>query len=375
MNELAQHVIDIDLYNTDEDKAAYNHGLFWHTYHYVDADTGTHRTYPKRGRIPPKGTPVPGGGPANEQNYAHGLMLCYYLTGNKQARDAAVRCAQWVIDMDDGGKTIFRWLSRHHTGLASSSRDPSYHGPGRGAANSVSVLCDGFRLTNDRKFLNKAEQLIRRVIHPSDVPSKILAIKHVDKLLVDAENRWFYTMFLQALGKYLDLKADLNELDSTYAYARASLLHYAHWMLEYEAPYLENPEILEYPTETWVAQDMRKCEVFQYAALHAEDAERETFLAKAQYFFEYSVNTLEGMKTKSLCRPVVLMLSHGWSRNWFRKHPDDRRPLPKVDQMDFGRPTVFVPQKVVAKARAKKLAAGGALLAMAGIIYAAMRII
>ena len=61
-DELAAHVIDIDIYHTDQDKAAYNHGLFWHTYHYVDADTGTHRSYPKNGRIPPDGKPVPGGG-------------------------------------------------------------------------------------------------------------------------------------------------------------------------------------------------------------------------------------------------------------------------------------------------------------------------
>ena len=78
MNELTGHVIDIDIYHTDEDKSAYNHGLFWHTYHYLDADTGTHRSYPKMGRIPPHGTPVPGG-PANEQNYATGLLLTLFL--------------------------------------------------------------------------------------------------------------------------------------------------------------------------------------------------------------------------------------------------------------------------------------------------------
>ena len=48
MRELAWHVIDIDIYHTDRDKAAYNRGLFWHTVHYVDADTATHRTYPSR---------------------------------------------------------------------------------------------------------------------------------------------------------------------------------------------------------------------------------------------------------------------------------------------------------------------------------------
>ena len=76
MDELAAHVIDIDIYHTDRDKSAYNHGLFWHTFHYVDADTGTHRSYPRaaQGRA--------AAGPANEQNYATGLMLHYFLTGD-----------------------------------------------------------------------------------------------------------------------------------------------------------------------------------------------------------------------------------------------------------------------------------------------------
>ena len=37
MEDLAAHVRDIDTYHTDRDKSAYNHGLFWHTVHYVDA--------------------------------------------------------------------------------------------------------------------------------------------------------------------------------------------------------------------------------------------------------------------------------------------------------------------------------------------------
>ena len=110
--------------------------------------------------------------------------------------------------------------------------------------------------------------------------------------LLDAENRWFYTMFLQSLGRYLDYKAELGQLDRMYAYARASLLHYARWMAEHEYPYLDKPEILEYPTETWAAQDMRKSEVFKYAALHAEGEERARFLERADFFFRYAVTKL-----------------------------------------------------------------------------------
>ena len=108
-------------------------------------------------------------------------------------------------------------LARGHTGLASGSRTPTYHGPGRGAANSVAALLDGHRLTGDAAFLAKAEQLLRRVIHPSDDVEA--------RNLLDAENRWFYTMFLQSLGRYLDYKAERGERDRMYAYGRAVLLH------------------------------------------------------------------------------------------------------------------------------------------------------
>jgi hypothetical protein len=360
MEELAAHVIDIDLYHTDQDKTAYNHGLFWHTYHYVDADTGTHRSYPRAAK-------VCGGGPAGEQDYATGLMLHYFLTGSTAARGAALALGRWVIDIDDGSKTVFRWLARGDTGLASASRTPLYHGPGRGAANSVAALLDAHRLSGDPVFLGKAEQLIRRCIHPSD--------NVAGRNLLDAENRWFYTMFLQSLGRYLDYKAERGELDQRYAYARASLLHYARWMAEHEYPYLDKPEILEYPTETWPAQDMRKSEIFKYAAKHAVGVERARFLERSEFFFRYSTTTLAGMKTRTLARPVVLLLSYGFMHAYFQQHPEEQAPPPAQERYDFGEPEVFVPQKVRALKRFKALAAAGVLIGLAGLATAAVWIV
>jgi hypothetical protein len=357
MNELAWHVIDIDIYHTNRDKSLYNGGLFWHTFHYVDADTANHRSYP--GRFAAK---VKGGGPASEQNYTTGLMLHHLLTGDAESRAAAIGLARWVIDIDDGRKTVFRWLAGGDTGYASHSRSPDYHGPGRGAANSLAALLDGHRLTGHMAFLNKAEQLIRRVIHPEDdVPSR---------KLLDAENRWFYTMFLQSLGSYLDHKACLGQLDFMYAYARASLLHYARWMAGHEYPYLDKPEILEYPTETWAAQDMRKSEVFKYAVLHATGEERVKFLERAEFFFRYSVTTLSGMKTRTLCRSVVLMLRFGFMHTWISRHAGASTLVP-VGMHDFGKPQTFVPQKFRAKKRAKMVAAaaGLALVMTAWLCY------
>ena len=182
MHELAVHVRDIDVYHTDQDRALYSHGLFWHTCHYVDAGTSTHRSYP------PRTQNVPGGGPSGGQNYATGLMLHYFLTGDPMSRETVIELAHWTIDMDDGRKTALRWLAGGDTGYATSSGTFFYHGPGRASANCLNTLLDGHRLTGDPAFLDKAEQIIRRCIHPRD---DIEAHN-----LLDAKNKWFYTMFI-----------------------------------------------------------------------------------------------------------------------------------------------------------------------------------
>jgi hypothetical protein len=221
-------------------------------------------------------------------------------------------------------------------------------------------LLNAHRLTGQSRYLAKAEELIRRCIHPrDDVPARNL---------LDVENRWFYTMFLQSLGRYLDYKAELGQLDLMFAYARASLLHYARWMAEFEVPYLSRPERLEYPTETWAAQDMRKSEVFQFAALHAEGEERNRFLERSSFFFESSTSTLAQMKTRTLARPVVIYLTHGYMHAYFQRFPELRAPVPTT-VANFGNPKSFVPQKQRAVRRFKLLVASGAAAVIAAIAY------
>jgi len=339
MEELAAHVVDIDIYHTTRDKSAYNGGLFWHTYHYVPAGLSTHRSYPSA-------EGVSGGGPSNEHNYASGLRLHYLLTGNEQSLEAAIGLGRWVMAMDDGATTPFAWIASGATGLASATCTPDYHGPGRGAGHSINVLLDAHRLSGDHAFVEKAEELIRRCIHPKDDVEA--------RQLLDAERRWSYTALLEALAKYLDYKVERNELDETYAYARASLLRYARWMLAREYPFLEKPEILEYPTETWAAQDMRKAEIFLLAARHAPDAERHAFLERARFFFEYSISALRRMPTRGCTRPVVLLLSHGFMYGYFLEHPGDRAPELPNDMHDLNAPpSVFIPQKIRALERLK----------------------
>ena len=346
MQELARHVADIDIYHTLDDKAAYNGGLFWHSSHYRDAGRSTHRSYPKAPGIF-------GGGPSNEHAYSTGFLLHYLLTGDPLSREAALSLADWILRSDDGNLTIFRWLSRQHTGLASATGSPDYHGPGRGAGNAIAVLLNGYRLTHDRRYLSKAEALLRRVIHPRDD----IAARGLD----NPELRWSYTVFLQTVGRYLDEKMERSELDQPYAYARDSLLHYARWMADHEHCYLDRPAVLEYPTETWAAQDMRKSEVFGFAARYSSGEERERFSERADYFYTESVRQLREHSTRGLARPLVILMVCGFRREAL-KH--DHVLLPDVRLSTEGKPATFVPQKETVRRRLKQ----GAVFAAAIVL-------
>lgn len=353
--ELAAHVVDIDIYRTRDDKAAYNYGLFWHTGHYVDAGRSTHRSYPRA-----KG--VSGGGPSAEHNYATGLMLHYFLTGEPAGRDAVIGLARWVLEMDDGTKTAFRWLSRGDTGLASATYSPTYQGPGRGAGYSIATLLDGYRLTRDARFLDKAEAIIRRCVHPNDDIGA--------RQLLDIERRWSYTIFLHALGRYLDDKALRHEYDEMYAYARQSLLAYAKWMATHERPYLDRPDEVEFPTETWMAQELWKSEVFTYAAKYAADDARTLYLERADFFFRYAVSSLQSSPTRTMTRPLVLLLSRGQMHGYVSLRPEALEAPPGPERA-FGRPPApYLPQKARAFRRAIALgvALGSGLLA-AGALW------
>ncbi len=326
--ELAWHVYDIDIYHTDEDKPAYNHGLFWHTFHYVDAYRSTHRCYSKDAG-------VTGGGPSNEHLYSSGLMLYYLLTGDPWAYQAVIDFGDHVIEMDKPYK-ILRWLDATPSGLASQTREPAYHGPGRGAGNAINCLLDAYILTEKDKYLEKAEELIRRCIHPED---------DIEALgLRQPEQRWSYTVFLQVLGKYLFWKAEKKAFDYMFAYGRASLLHYARWMAQNEYIYLDRPELLEYPTETWAAQEIRKAEAFFWAAYFSNDpTERLTFRQKGRYFGDEALKRLKRFPSWFYTRPLAIILQCGLDLPWFQKVQVSSWP---EEQLDFGTPQKFIPQKL-----------------------------
>jgi hypothetical protein len=261
---------------------------------------------------------------------------------------------RYVIDADDGSATIFRFLASGETGHISSSGADDFHGPGRSAANSLNALLDAYRVSRDEVFLGKADALIRRTIHPRD------DLAAMD--LSNAELRWYYTIFLQTLGRYLDARSELGRQDEAFEYARRSLLTYADWAARHETPFLDRAETLEFPNETWAAQDMRKCELLQIAAKYATGPQRTNWLERARFFYGSSLDQLSSFETRTLCRPVTLLLSNGYTRAFFESSLPTFHPNPKLLDIDLGSPLGFVPQETRARRRLLRTLALGSLL-------------
>ena len=333
MEDAARHTIDIDIYHTQADKSAFNGGLFWHTDHHQPAATCTHRTYSGK-----NGGRDYGGGPSNEHNYTSGLLGYYLLTGDLEARNAVLTLAEWVIAMDDGARTLHALVEASPTGYASKTVSESFHKVGRGAGNSINALLDAYLLSRDQRYMTKAQELIERCIHPSD---------DIDALeLTEPENRWSYLVFLQVLAKFLGCKTALGETDYAFHYARDSLMHYARWMLEHEAPYKDVLHKVLLPTETWPAHDVRKCHILHVAATYARPDERERFHARAAYFFKRCVDDVSSFQTALLTRPLVILCVYGYVHAYFQAHPDEVASASGSHGYVFGAPAVFVPQKM-----------------------------
>ena len=377
MIDMANHAWDIDTYHTTQDRHPYNLGLHWHTFHYANAGTGTHRGYPKTllvEELSAEGADLDsmgstgkslkkvygkGGGPSASHMYSTGWMLAYYLTGEPRYKEAAINLANYVLELEDGAQTRFRLLSSRPTGYATSS-SYEYYGPGRASGNAIHVLLTGYELTGEPKYLEMVNYLMRRCVHPD---------QDLDSLdLLNAELRWFYTMHLQAQCRLIDLLETIPGQEENHKYAVASLLHYARWMLKNERPTLDHPEHLQYPTETWAAQDIRKWHILAYAARWCPTREEgSAMMQKADWFYDYVMRTLDGFPTKSLCRPVVLLMVCGWQRESLVRDFD--RLAPKQIQLPSKWPEQqpFIPQRREAIARAKKIILAGVVVGLVSI--------
>ncbi len=358
--DLALHVENHDIYHTKKDKSAYNGGYFWHTAHYMHAGTATHRTFSRRavetGSLPPGF----GGGPSNEHNYTSGLALYHLLSGDSNLKNTVLDLAAWVENMQNGDLTPFRFLARGKTGLATCTRHLEFQGPGRGAGYSINACLDAYILGEDRRWLVLAEEFIATCIHPHDNPEAMG--------LLHREDRWSYVVFLQILGRYLEEKRSLREFDAPFWYARESLLAYARWMARREYPYLDKPEELEFPTSAWAAQEFRKPAVFALAARFGPAEDAPGFSERAAFFLRRAREDLQKFEDRASVRNLAIVLYclpvlEAWES-------DDRWNLGLVPprRSTFTSRRELLPQKIVARHRAKRILSTGGL---AGLVYLA----
>lgn len=308
MDDLARHVTDIDIYHTEQDRAEYNHGLFWHTDHYLDAKTASHRTF--SGKNPTSSTPgQTGGGPSEEHCYTTGLMYHYLLTGSEKSLQAVMELAGWILTQREGDLTLLGQLNLAKRrdiprlkavikGVPSADR----HYPlSRGTGNYLNTLLDAYELTLSDKWLNQAEKVIVQTVHPSDNLS--------ERELQDTEKRWSYLVFLSSLSRFITLKLELGQHDSLLEYAYCSFTAYIEWIFRHEEPFLANPDRLEFPNATWAAQDFRKAALlYQAAALIPEKS--ANYYNEAESWTKYVSEHLASSNERSYARIQIILLQN-----------------------------------------------------------------
>ncbi|NTS78271.1 hypothetical protein HR060_15575 [Catenovulum sp. SM1970] len=305
-NELAIHIQDIDIYHTLEDRDEYNGGLFWHTDHYLPALTSSHRTHSK------DHTPVydgfsMGGGPGGQHCYTSGLAHHYFITGDERSKSAVLQLAKWIQYFYEGSNTIIGQLFgiKNSNLIGVKNQLTGQYPLDRGTGNYIQAQLDAFSVTNDRRYLDKAFHIIEHTIHPLDDIEQ--------RNLTDVEGTWFYTVLLQAAARYLFTKLELEELDDAFYYVRDALLGYVDWMVEHEYPYLDKPDILEYPNHTWAAQDIRKANLFYLAYFFSPEQESniaQRYKAKADSFYSYVEQTLAAEPTRQYSRILAILMQN-----------------------------------------------------------------
>lgn len=310
MDDLAQHVKDIDIYHTEKDRAEYNNGLFWHTDHYLPAHTATHRTFSRHNST--SSTPgQTGGGPAAEHCYTTGLLYHYYLTGAESSCKAVLQLASWMRDIHEGRGGLLEQL------LALKKQDipkvralmrgerptPHIYPFTRGTGNYLNALLDAWQLQPDRDWLSLAEKVIRQTIHPSDDIEK--------RGLLDVETGWSYLVLLTSISRYLWLKTRMRQIDENYRFARCALVHYTRWMLEHERPFLSDTGQLEFANDTWTAQDIRKVMLLRQTA-GMDPSAAAAYHSKADTWLREICNKLSVSEERHYTRILVILLqNHG----------------------------------------------------------------
>ncbi|WP_417547396.1 hypothetical protein [Marinobacter segnicrescens] len=312
MDDLAKHVRDIDIYHTDEDRSEYNHGLFWHTDHYVPAHTATHRTYSRYNKTSSVRGQT-GGGPAEEHCYTTGLLYHYLITGEAESKDAVLELACWIRTLYEGSnslaealKDIIRYdLPKLKAILSGQTISRHRYVFNRGTGNYLNTLIDAHLVDPGGPWLGVAERVIANTVHPADEISR--------RGLLAVERRWSYVVFLSSMARYLLVKGESGVYDQAYYYGLRSFCHYTRWMVRHERPFSRDPCDLSSPNGTWVAQEVRKS-MLLFLASKFDPEYQPQYLEKARFFLNHVTRSLSEIESDERAYSrilIILMQNYG----------------------------------------------------------------
>lgn len=325
-DELFDHIVNIDIYHTTFDKPEYNKGLFWHTDHYVPAETASHRTYSRHQESDVYMDHAGGGGPGSHHCYSTGIALYYLLTGNHMAKQSTLGLCEWMQNIYEGDGTllglVIRAKNANHLKFPFSNKLLLGAGTGvlrnvftnqypldRGTGNNLNVLLDCFELTQQKAYLRQVEFVILNTISSNDKISE----RHFENI----EDTWYYTVFLQGVVKYLYIMSQITNTNVNNTPNERHLkiirtigtayIHYANWMSENETYYLANKSVLEYPNDTWTGQDLRKIHILLCAY---ELTENKAMLIKAKEISDFVYPCLSNSAEKDYTRIQALIMQN-----------------------------------------------------------------
>jgi hypothetical protein len=302
-DNLFDHIVNIDIYHTELDKPEYNGGLFWHTDHYVQAETASHRTYSKRQPKDVYQDHAGGGGPGSHHCYTSGLLLYYQLTGNELAKTTVLRLTKWITCFFEGDGTVLGTLLQYRNRASVRNPITGKYPLDRGTANYVNALLDSFELTGDKSYIERSSGIILQTFHYTD--------DFETRNFEDIENTWFYIVFMQSVAKYLWLTENVNIISHDYEAVKESFMHYGSWVCDYESPYLKNAHKLEFPNDTWTAQDLRKIMILKiYMRYVNDEIRREKIKSKISEISVFVESKLSISKEKAFTRVLALIMQN-----------------------------------------------------------------
>jgi hypothetical protein len=83
-------------------------------------------------------------------------------------------------------------------------------------------------------------------------------------------------------------------------------------MLLHETTFLSRSDELEYPNETWCAQDLRKAAIFAFVSNLTDNSEKKIrYMEKAVFFYNKSLDDIQNFKERQyLARPQALLMQN-----------------------------------------------------------------